>query len=217
MKILDREIKAIIFDLDGTLIDSSNVWVKVDTQFFNSRGMEIPPTYVDDIAHIGLKEAAMVTKEKYNIKESIEEIMEEWKQSSINQYKYEIPLKPHAYEYLLKLKENNIKLAIATANSKEYYEPCLKRLKVFDFFDVIADVNEVNAGKNSVKLYKYVADKLNENIENIAVFEDISVGLKTAYENGFLSIAVYDDHSSKEDDLKKKYSHLFIYDFKELI
>ena len=50
MKILDREIKAIIFDLDGTLIDSSNVWVKVDTQFFNSRGMEIPPTYVDDIA-----------------------------------------------------------------------------------------------------------------------------------------------------------------------
>lgn len=217
MKILDREIKAIIFDLDGTLIDSSNVWVKVDTQFFNSRGMEIPPTYVDDIAHIGLTEAAIVTKEKYHIKESIEEIMEEWKQSSINQYKYEIQLKPHVYEYLLKLKENNVKLAVATANSKEYYEPCLKRLKIYDLFDVIADVNEVNAGKNSVKLYKHVADKLNENIENIAVFEDISVGLKTAYENGFLSVAVYDEHSAKEDHLKKQYSHLFIYDFKELI
>ena len=156
-------------------------------------------------------------KEKYNIKESIEEIMAEWRQTSIDQYLYEIQLKPNVYEYLSKLKENNIKMAIATANDPELYEPCLKRLKIYDFFDVIGDVNIVNAGKNSVKLYKYVADKLNEDVENIAVFEDISVGLKTAYENGFLAIAVYDEHSKKEDHLKEKYSHLFIHDFAELL
>ena len=77
MLIASKEIKAVIFDLDGTLIDSSNIWSEIDKAFFAKRGMEIPPTYVDDIAHIGLKEAAIYTKNTYNIKESIEEIMDE--------------------------------------------------------------------------------------------------------------------------------------------
>ena len=59
MLIASKEIKAVIFDLDGTLIDSSNIWSEIDKAFFAKRGMEIPPTYVDDIAHIGLKEAAI--------------------------------------------------------------------------------------------------------------------------------------------------------------
>ena len=217
MKINGKEIKAIIFDLDGTLLDSTNVWTNVDKQFFNSRGMEIPPTYVDDIAHIGLKEAAAYTKKTYNIKESEEEIMKEWHDGTSKQYLYEVKLKPNAYELLVKLKKENIRLAIATANDRCLYEPCLKRNKIYDFFEIIADVNEVNAGKNSVKLYDYVAQKLQIERENIAVFEDISVGLKTAYENGFVSVAVYDDHSKKEDDIKRKYSHLFIYNFNELL
>ena len=66
MKIINKEIKGVIFDLDGTLLDSTFVWNEVDMKFFNRRNMEIPPTYVEDIAHIGLKEAAIYTKNKYN-------------------------------------------------------------------------------------------------------------------------------------------------------
>ena len=115
------------------------------------------------------------------------------------------------------LKKNNIKLAIATASQPDLYEPCLKRLGVFDYFITIADVNKVHAGKSSVKLYNYVADILGEKPENIAVFEDIYVGLKTAYENGFLSIAVDDVNSRKDNELKQKYSHLFIKSFEDMM
>lgn len=217
MKICNREIKAIIFDLDGTLIDSTFVWREVDKEFFGRRNREIPPTYLEDIAHVGLPEAAILTRTKYGVKESQEEILKEWHDSVAYKYEHQIQLKPFAKEYLDYLKKNNIKLAIATASQPDLYEPCLKRLGVFDYFITIADVNKVHAGKSSVKLYNYVADILGEKPENIAVFEDIYVGLKTAFENGFLSIAVDDVNSRKDNELKQKYSHLFIKSFEDMM
>ena len=135
----------------------------------------------------------------------------------MNMYLYEIPLKPYVIELLEKCKKENIKMAVATANSRELYEPCLKRLNIYQYFDFLGDVNMVNEGKSSPKLYNYVANKLNEKPENIAVFEDISIGLKTAYENGYVSVAVYDKNAIKDDERKKQYSYLYVNSFDELI
>lgn len=217
MNFLNKEIKAVIFDLDGTLIDSTSVWKKIDSQFFKKRGMEIPKTYTDDIAHVGLKEAAIITKEKYHIKESIEEIIQEWQQSSYDEYAYNIQLKQGVCEYLAFLKQNNIKLAIATASPKKLYEPCLKRLKIYHYFDYIASVEDVKKGKDSIELYHFVSNKLQILPENTLVFEDISVGLKTAFTNKYITIAVFDENSIKDDKEKRKYSYLYINNFLELL
>lgn len=217
MKINNKEIKAIIFDLDGTLLDSTGMWKEIDKKFFAKRNMEVPPQYAEEIVHIGLKDSAILTKEKYGIKESVEEILKEWNDASMNMYLYEIPLKPFVVELLEKCKKENIKMAVATANSKELYEPCLKRLNIYHYFDFLGDVNMVNEGKSSVKLYNYVASKLNESPENIAVFEDISIGLKTAYENGYISVAVFDVNAKKDDERKRQYSYLYVNSFDELL
>ena len=217
MKLINKDIEAVIFDLDGTLIDSTSVWVKVDTSFFGRRNMEIPKNYVDEIAHIGLYDAAVFTKNKYHITDSIESIIEEWKELAKNEYLYNIPLKNNVIEFLTKLKESNVKIALATASDKNLYIPCLKRLKIYDFFNYIADVDIVGAGKDDVKLYNHVASILNVKPEKTAVFEDIAINLKTAYENNYIAIGVYDEHSTKEDELKIKYSYKFIKDFKELL
>ena len=90
MKLLTRQINAIIFDLDGTLLDSSGIWGDIDKEFFHKRGMEIPPSYGEEIAHIGLDEAAVLTAKKYCIGENPEDILNEWREGSKKQYEEEI-------------------------------------------------------------------------------------------------------------------------------
>ena len=86
MKICGKKIKAVIFDLDGTLLDSSFIWGDIDREFFAKRNMKIPPTYSDEIAHIGLNEAAILTSQKYCPNEKPEDILQEWKQGSKKYY-----------------------------------------------------------------------------------------------------------------------------------
>ena len=217
MKLLGHEIKAVIFDMDGTLIDSTGIWHEIDINFFAKRGMELPSDYAQHIVHLGLKQAAIYTKETYHLNESIQDIMDEWHNMSIDMYRYNVPLKPHALELLKLFKENNIKMAIATANDEPLYRPCIERLGIGEYFDEIADVNTAKEGKQSAKIYLDLAKKMGAEPQNTLVLEDMPTCVKTANKSGFITVAVYDNASKAYDKEKKDNSLLFINDFGELI
>ena len=217
MKLLNHDIKAVIFDMDGTLIDSTGIWHEIDKEFFAKRGMELPKDYAQHIVHLGLTQAAVYTKETYHLNESIQDIMKEWHDMSIDMYKYHVPLKEGALELLRLFKSNGIKMAIATANDEPLYRPCIDRLGIGEYFDEIADVNTAKEGKQSAKIYLDLAKKLASEPRNTLVLEDMPTCVKTAFKSGFLTVAVYDDASKAYNQEKKDNSHLFVKDFSELI
>ena len=217
MKLLNHDVKAVIFDMDGTLIDSTGIWHEIDEAFFAKRHMELPSDYAQHIVHLGLTQAAIYTKETYHLEESIEDIMKEWHDMSIDMYKYHVPLKEGALELLKLFKENGIKMAIATANDEPLYRPCIERLGIGDYFDEIADVNTAKEGKQSAKIYLDLAKKLGFEPQNTLVLEDMPTCVKTAFKSGFITIAVYDNASKRYDQEKKDNSLLFIHNFFELI
>ena len=217
MKLLGHEIKAVIFDMDGTLIDSTGIWHEIDKAFFSKRNMELPSDYAQHIVHLGLKQAAVYTKETYHLNESIQDIMDEWHNMSIDMYRYNVPLKLHALELLKLLKENNVKMAIATANDEPLYRPCIERLGIGEYFDEIADVNTAKEGKQSAKIYLDLAKKMGAEPQNTLVLEDMPTCVKTAFKNGFITVSVFDNASKDYDEQKINNSHLFIKDFGELI
>ena len=216
MKILNREINAVIFDMDGTLINSTGLWHEIDKRFFAKRNMDLPKDYAQKIVHLGLKQAAIFTKKEYGIKEASDEIIKEWRQMAIDFYVNEVQLKDGALDLLKLFKENGLKLSIATANDAELYMPCIDRLGIASYFDFIDDVNTSQKGKEDGKIYLDLVEKMHSKPGNTLVLEDMPTCIKTAFDNGFVTIAVYDEASKKYDEEKRKYSHLFINSLEEL-
>ena len=217
MKIKHLEnIKAVIFDLDGTLLDSCKVWFEVDQKFFAKRGREVPKDYGKTIGTMGLAQAAVYTKNTYGFEESPEEIFSEWMDMVVEKYTDEVTLKPHVREYLEYLSNNDIPLAVATASSKVMYEPCLKNNGIYYYFDHICDVKKFKDGKNTPELFLHVASLLGYNPSEILIFEDTLHAIKVAIEAGFNVCSVYEETCNDEKE-KKEISALYIHDFKELL
>lgn len=217
MKINNKEIKLAILDLDGTLVESTGIWHQIDVNFFAKRGMELPTNYFDAICHLGLKGSATYTKNTYNLPESEEEIIKEWQDASKYEYLHNVGLKPYVKEFLEYLKKENVIITLATANDKEFYEPCMKRLGIFDYFDFIVDVNSVKEGKHSPRIYECVNEKYNISKENTVVVEDIATSLQTAFEAGYNTIGVEDAASKNSVEEKKKYSTVYLDTFEDLL
>ena len=217
MNLLGKDIKLAIFDLDGTLINSTSLWADIDYEFFKKRGLEIPPSYNEEIAHAGLQKAAEITKQKYLPNENIEDIKKEWLDMSYHAYAETITLKDNAKEVLDLLHKNNVIIALATANSKEIYEVCLSRLGILDYLSLVMDVNSCKSGKESSKIYDLIAEKFNIKKEETVVFEDMIVPIITAYSAGYNVVGVYDKSSTKDEKAVIEHSHLFIKNYSEII
>ena len=217
MKFLNYDIEAVIFDMDGTLIDSTGLWHEIDKKFFARRNMELPKDYAQKIVHLGLKQAAIFTKKEYGVKETPEEIIQEWRQMAIDFYVNEVQLKDGALELLKLFKNKGLKLAIATANDAELYMPCVNRLGIGSYFDFIDDVNVSQKGKEDGKIYLDLVDKMQTKPENTLVLEDMPTCLKTVHNIGFPTVAVFDKASEKFDEDKRSNSDLYINSFNELI
>ena len=91
-------IKGIIFDLDGTLLNSLDVWEKVDALFLKKRGIEVTKDYSEALLHMRFSEAAVYTIERYHLNETVDEVMDEWMNLAKEMYLNEVTLKEGVYQ-----------------------------------------------------------------------------------------------------------------------
>lgn len=212
MKLDNKEISGAIFDLDGTILDSLGVWHEIDVRFFKMHNMEVPAMYHKEIAHLSLEKIALLTKEKYGFKESVEEICSIWRNMALSIYK-SVKLKPYVVDLLNYFKANNVLLAVATANEEYLYAPCLKKLGVYDYFYLLNDLNKLKCVKKDEYFFKKTALDMNLDPQNIVVFEDTFEAIASAKNEGFITIAVKENtHLEKE---KKEIANHYVNDFKE--
>ncbi|WP_300382204.1 HAD family phosphatase [Clostridium sp.] len=212
-----KDIKGVIFDLDGTLIDSMDIWAKIDQEYLSNFGINVPDNIQQEITHLTLTETAKYFQDRFNIKDDIKSIIDKWNNMAFYYYSNKIFLKKGVLEYLKQLKENNIKIALATSNSIPLLEATLKNNGIYQYFDAISTSEEVNKSKENPDIYLLSAKKLGVDPKDCLVFEDIPQAVKGAKIAGMKVYAVYDKSSESNKEELVKLADKYIYNFNELI
>lgn len=210
LKELVDNSKAIIFDLDGTLIDSMNVWSDIDKEFFKMHDLPFEEDYQKEIGHKGLKEIAAYTKSRYNLKESEDEIVTIWLDMAKEAYAYKIPLKEGVKSFLEYLQSKNIKMGIATSNSLELTELVLKHHDIYKYFSKVVTVNELKTNKGSPDIYLHISDSFGLVPSECIVFEDLLTGIRTAKKAGYKAVGVKEISSLDKEKEIREIADLYI-------
>lgn len=212
-----KNIEGAVFDLDGTLLDSSWVWEKVDEKFLGDRGFQVPDDYVDEISPIGAERAAVYTIERFGLNEDKDDIVREWIEMAKKEYATEVVCKPYAKEFLEELHKLNIKMAVATSSDRELFMKTLEREGILKYFQKIVTVDEVERGKGYPDIYEEAARRIKVNPHKCLVFEDILAGVTGASLGEFNVVAVFDEKSKHNWEKIKSISKYSINDYKELL
>lgn len=209
--------KAVIFDLDGTLIDSMGIWFEVDKQYLLKRKIKVPENLFDQVeGGNSFIEIARFFKEKFALPDSLEEIMAEWTSMVEEYYRSKIPLRPGVRELLQDLKKKGIKTGIGTSNSMKLTRTVLQVNGVLDKFDhIVAGCSEIK-GKPFPDIFLQVAEALRVEPQECLVIEDVLVGVQAAKNAGMTVYAVHDEFSQDKISQIKQEADLFAEDFQQI-
>lgn len=212
-----KNIKACIFDLDGTLVDSMWMWPDIDREYLNRFEIEYDDNLKNEIDGISFHETAVYFKNKFGISDSVEKICKDWEDMAYDKYKYEVKEKPGCKKFLEHLRSKGIKMGIATSNNRSMVDVVLESLDMKDFFEVITTSDEVKRGKPAPDVYLTTANLLNVEPKNCLVFEDVVAGIMAGKSAGMKVCAIEDDFTKEVRQKKKELSDYYIVDYSELL
>ena len=208
-----QNIDAVIFDMDGSLVDSMWMWRAIDVEYLGSFGIPLPEDLQSRIEGMSFAETAMYFKEHFPIPDTTEDIMDTWNRMAWDKYLHEVPLKMGITEFLRSCRERGILLGIATSNSRELVENVAKVHNLRDYFTSIITGSEVKRGKSAPDIYLAVARELGTAPSRCLVFEDIVAGIIAGKNAGMRVCAVEDEYSSHDRERKKKLADYYIEDY----
>lgn len=211
-------IEAIIFDMDGTLMDSMWVWPSLDDDFSEKYGFTFPEDFYNEMEGMSFTEVAALFKAKFPVlTQSVEDIMDEWTDMAYQKYTTEVTLKPGILEFLEEMKKRGILLGIATSNGRKLVDASLEFLGITPFFQSIRTSCEVTQGKPAPDVYELVASDLQVEPSKCLVFEDVIAGIQAGKNAGMRVCAIEDDFSAYQREEKRKLADYYIEDYREVL
>lgn len=208
-------IRAAIFDIDGTLLDSTEIWEEAGARYLHSLGIDPEQNLGRILFSMTIEEGAAYTKKRYRLPQSTEEIRQGVLDTVRDFYEREAQAKDGVGVFLERLREAGIPMITVTAGYREYSMRALKRLGLAGYFQTMLTCSELGLSKREPEIWRRAAEYLRTEPEETWVFEDALHAIKGAKSAGLRTAAVADEHSRTERGRIREAADVYIESWRE--
>lgn len=195
---MSKLVKAVIFDMDGVILDSEESIREAEVQTFKKFGIPAAVELMAEYTGMRFEEEVTDISKRFGVKIDLKRAREIQDQSMEYYYKKVVPPVPYIQETLEKLSQKYL-LGLATMKNKKIASLGLKRLKLSSFFKAFTFASDVALGKPDPQAFLRTAKLLGVEHKNCMVVEDSNPGVKAGKAAGMLVIAKRGDHNENID------------------
>ncbi len=208
-------IQGAIFDLDGTLLDSMWIWDTIGQRYLESQGIQPPQDLTQRVRSMTLSQCAQYFHDQLGVSASPEDIALKVNQMVEEEYRYKLLLKPHAKEFLEKLKGQGVHMCVCTASDRPLVEAALERLGVLQLFDFVITCTEEGLGKDTPHLFERALLRLGTPKESTVIFEDALHAVESGVQGGFRVVVIADPSASGQEEALRALGEQYWRDYQE--
>ncbi len=206
-------MKGILFDLDGTLIDSMDIWLLIDDKI-NEHLKEIDDEeFKNKLKYSPVPDLYKIYQERYGENEDFKTLCDEFDDILLTSYSNTLELKEGVLEMMKKLRQKGFKMCLTTATSSRYVLPFIKRSDLEEYFEFILTPDMVGVTKDKLEFFEYALKKLGTKAENTYVFDDTRYAINNAIALNLIPVGVYDKSREKHMDEIIEKSKIYIRSF----
>jgi len=192
-------IKAVIFDMDGVMIDSEPLWEKTERILLARRDIEYTPTYRDQIVGLNQNDSGKLLVDTFELKEKVEDVISERVEILTAIYEEELEVISELIPLLEDLRDNQFKLAVASSSPLRVINFVLDMFSLHEYFPIVVSGECTDDGKPHPAIYLHTADRLEVEPSECVAIEDSINGVRSAKAAGMYCIAVPDKRLSQEE------------------
>ncbi len=207
-------VKGIIFDVDGTLLDSMMIWEGAGKLYLESLGYEVKENLGAIMFDMTMAEGAEYMKKHYDLKLTAEEIVAGVNTRVYDFYAKEVEPKAGVKEFLEYVYAKGIPMTIATSTDRPMIEAALTRTELARYIKKVFTTTEVGKGKNCPDIFVAAMNAMESSAGETWLFEDACYSMKTAKSLGIKNVGIYDFSSEKEQKYVKQLSDFYLGDWK---
>lgn len=211
------KISGAIFDMDGTLLDSTEMWRGAAGRYITSLRKTPEPDLGEKTKDMTLPELCSYLKSEYAIATTEEKIAKGFNTILREDYLADVDIKPYVPIILERFKQKGVAMCVATSTDKAIADEILARLGIRDYFSSIVTWQDAGCGKVDPEVFKYAQSVIGTPTEETVVLEDGLLAVKGAKDAGFYVIAVADDNEKENRAKIQKAADRFIESFEELL
>lgn len=215
MKTFAQDIKGVIFDVDGVLLDSMGIWSDLGARYLVSIGKTPEDGLAEILFSMSMEQGAEYLKEHYSLSRSADEILEGLRTMLQDFYYYEVQTKAGTEALLKSISAAGISITAATSSPRGHIEKALERNGLLGYISRLFTNSEIGKSKHFPDIYNAAAGYMGTDPAETLVFEDSLYALRTASAAGYVTIGVYDALGEPDQAGLKESSDMYIQDLSE--